>query len=98
MRAIRTTPNAGTYAGIAVMVLGGALIVLAWGRVAGVTDVALQVPYVVSAGCLGLAFVAIGLAVVSIAAKITDGRARAAQIAELQETLAAIRAALEERR
>ena len=95
--AVRTTPNIGIYAGLAVMIFGGGLLLLAWGRVAALTDVALQTPYVISAGCVGLAFVAIGLAIVSIAAKVIDGRARAAQMAELQETLAAIRTALEER-
>jgi hypothetical protein len=96
--ALRTSPNIGVYLGLAVVIAGGGLLLLAWGRVAGVTDVALQTPYVISAGCLGLAFVAIGLAIISIAAKVADGRARAAQLTELQETMAAIRVALEEQR
>ena len=96
--AFRTSPNLGVYVGLAVILTGGGLLVLAWGRVAGLTDVALQTPYVVSAGCLGLAFVAIGLAIVSIAVKIIDGRARLAQMDELQDTLVAIRRALEDRR
>ena len=96
--ALRTTPNLGVFLGLGVILAGGGLLVLAWGRVAGLTDVALQTPYVVIAGCLGLAFVAIGLAIVSIAIKIIDGRARAAQMGELHDTLVAIRTALEERR
>ena len=46
-----------TYVGIAVVAIGFALIGIAWAKVAALTNVALQLPYVVSAGISGLAVV-----------------------------------------
>ena len=96
--AIRSIPNIGVYSGLAVIVAGCGLLALAWGRVAGFTNVALQVPYVISAGCVGLGLVAAGLAIVNVAVKVTESRARAAQLDELRDALVAIREAIEEQR
>ncbi|MGZ6827758.1 MAG: hypothetical protein ACXVGH_13290 [Mycobacteriales bacterium] len=96
--ALRQVPGIATYAGLALALAGGVLLLVAWGKTAGLTNVALQVPYLVSAGCTGLALVAVGLTVVSLAAKSADARARRAQLLELQHVLAEIRKGLEEQR
>lgn len=96
--ALRQVPGIATYAGLGLVLAGGVLLVVAWGKTAGLTNVALQVPYLVSAGCTGLALVAVGLTVVSLAARTADARARQDQLLELQHVLAEIRRSLEEQR
>lgn len=96
--ALREVPGIATYAGLALALIGGVLLLVAWGKTAGLTNVALQMPFLVSAGCTGLALIAAGLTVVSIAAKAADSRARQAQLVELQSVLAEIRKGLEEQR
>lgn len=96
VQALRAVPHVGTWAGVVLAGIGLLLIAIAWGRTAGLTDVSLQVPYVVSAGFTGLGLVAVGLAVVSIAAKQEDTRERTRQLAELRELLAELRNSVEE--
>ncbi|MCW2585087.1 MAG: hypothetical protein JWN55_603 [Frankiales bacterium] len=93
--ALRAVPHVATYAGLALTLAGGVLLLVAWGKTAGLTNVALQVPFLVSAGCTGLGLVAVGLTVVNLAAKHEDAVRRRAQVSELQELLAALRRALE---
>ncbi len=94
--ALSGVPNLPVYAGLGLIVLGVLLLLVAWGRTAAVHNVALQVPYVVSAGFTGLAVVAVGLKVVAVAAQARDAAARREQLSELQQLLAAVRAAVEE--
>jgi hypothetical protein len=94
--ALRAVDHVGTYAGVLLTLLGGVLLLVAWGKTAGLTNVALQVPFLVSAGCTGLALVAVGLTVVNIAAKADDARKRRAQLAELQAILGELRRVVEE--
>jgi TRAP-type C4-dicarboxylate transport system permease small subunit len=61
-----------TYIGIAVVAIGFALIGIAWAKIAPLLNVALQLPYLVSAGFTGLALVMLGLIVINIAAKRQD--------------------------
>ncbi|MCW2778741.1 MAG: hypothetical protein JWN17_2466 [Frankiales bacterium] len=89
---VRAVPHAGTYAGIGLAALGVVLLAVAWGKVAGLTNVALQLPYVVSAGFIGLALVACGLTVISVTARQAEGVERRRQIAELRDVLAELRA------
>lgn len=96
--AVGAVPGLGTWAGVLLSAAGIVLVVVAWGRTAGLTSVALQVPYVLSAGCTGLGLVAVGLTVVSISAKRADALARRQQLQELQALVAELRSALEERR
>jgi hypothetical protein len=93
--ALRQVPNVATYAGLALTLAGGVLLLVAWGKTAGVTNVALQVPYLVSAGCSGLALVAVGLTVVNLAAKAQDATRRRAQASELHALVAELRQALD---
>lgn len=93
--ALRGVPNLATWAGVAVCAAGLVLIAVAWGRVAGLTNVALQMPYLVSAGFTGLGLIVVGLAVVSISAKRADAAERSRQLRELRDVLADLRAELE---
>ena len=87
-----------TYAGIAVAALGFVLIAIAWGAVAGETNVALQMPYLVSGGIAGLALVMVGLTIVSVAARRRDALLREQQTRLLADALRELGAALDERR
>jgi hypothetical protein len=98
LAALRGVPNLGTWLGVVLSAGGLVLIAIAWGRTAGQSNVALQVPYVVSAAFTGLGLVVIGLAVVSISAKRADSEERMRQIRELREALADLRQTLDDRR
>lgn len=97
LSALRATPHLATYVGIAVAAVGLGLLVLAWGRTAGIaSNVALQVPYVISAGFTGVALVVVGLTVVNLDAKRSDALERRRQLTELRGLLAELRTAVEE--
>jgi hypothetical protein len=76
-----------TYVGVAITLLGFALIGFAWVKVAALVDVWRQMPYVVSAGLPGLGLVMTGLVVINVSARRQDGAARARQMATLAEAL-----------
>jgi len=83
----RTSP-VPIYAGVALVMIGFGLIAYAWGRVAGLESVALQLPYVASAAIPGLGLVVIGVTVVAVQAKRQDAAARLRQLAELSVLIA----------
>lgn len=93
--ALRPLSPVPTYLGIAVAALGFVLIAVAWGAVAGQTNVALQMPYLVSGGITGLALVMVGLTVVSVAARRRDALLREQQTALLADALRELGAALD---
>lgn len=84
-----------TYIGIGVMALGFALIALAWSKIAHLANVALQLPYLVSAGITGLALVMVGLIVINVAAKRQDAAERARQMEQLTTVLTDLKRSLE---
>jgi hypothetical protein len=86
-----------TYAGIVLTLAGFGLIALAWARVAGLTDVWKQMPYVVSAGFPGLGLIMTGLLVINIAAKRQDAAERARQLEALTDALRELRQHLDQR-
>lgn len=96
--ALRPLSPVPTYIGIAIATIGFALLAVTWGAVADETNVALQVPYLVSGGLTGLALVLVGLTVVSIAARRRDAALREQQNLLLADALRELSAALEERR
>lgn len=96
--ALRPLSPVPTYLGIAVAAIGFALIAIAWGAVAGQTNVALQVPYLVSGGLTGLALVMVGLTVISVAARRRDAMLREQQTRLLADALRELGAALDDRR
>ena len=87
-----------TYIGVGVSVLGFVLILIAWGQVAGETQVYLQVPYLVSAGLSGVGLVMVGLTIVNVAAKQRDAADRDRQIDQLVSILDELKSALGEDR
>jgi hypothetical protein len=93
---LRAGAPAQTYNGVGVAVLGFVLILVAWGQVAGETQVYLQVPYLVSAGLTGLGLVMVGLTIVNVAAKQRDAADRDRQMDQLVSILDELRGALEE--
>ncbi len=95
--AVRAHPNVGTWLGVLVATVGLILLVVAWGKTAGIAgNVALQIPYVISAGFTGVALVVVGLTLVNLDAKRTDAAERTRQLSELRGLLAELRASVEE--
>ena len=94
-QSLRAVPHIATYLGVMVIALGAVLLTVAWGRTAGLTNVALQIPYVVSAGCTGLALIVVGLTIINISAKQADASERARQTAELCSVLSELRRVIE---
>ena len=94
---VRSESPAVTFIGVGVAVVGFVLILIAWGQVAGETQVYLQVPYLVSAGLTGLALVMVGLTIVNVAAKQRDAADRDRQMDQLVSILGELKAALGER-
>jgi hypothetical protein len=94
--AVRAVPRLGTWIGIAVSVAGLVLLVVAWKKTAGLTNVGLQIPYLVSAGFTGIALVIVGLTVVNIDAKVADAAERTRQLSELRALLAELRTTVED--
>jgi hypothetical protein len=92
--ALRPLSPVPTYLGIALTVLGFVLVMIAWGQTAGETNVALQVPYLISAGLTGLGLVLVGLTVVNVAAKRRDALLREQQMQLLSDALRELGAAL----
>ena len=96
--ALRPMSPVPTYIGIAVIAVGLVLIAITWGAVADETNVALQIPFLVSGGLSGIAAVLIGLTIVSIAARRRDAALREQQNQLLADALRELSAALDERR
>lgn len=76
-----------TYVGVAVALVGFALIAIGWAKVAGLVDVWRQMPYLLSAGLPGLGLVMTGLVIINVSARRQDAAARARQTAALTEAL-----------
>lgn len=94
-QSLKAIPHVGTWIGVLLATAGAILLVVCWVRTAALTNVALQVPYVVSAGFTGIALVVVGLTVVNIAVKREDAAERATQLGDLRELLAQIRETVE---
>jgi hypothetical protein len=86
------------YIGVAIAIAGFVLLLVAWGQVAGETQVSLQLPYLVSAGLTGLALVMVGLTVITIAAEQRDAAARDRQMDQLVSILDELNTTLSESR
>jgi hypothetical protein len=81
------TSTALTIAGIFLVATGFLLIALGWFLVSGTVNVALQMPYFVSAAVTGLALIVIGVASVAIAAKREDADRRIRTFDRLEAVL-----------
>lgn len=88
-RAFRATSPATTYLGVALVVAGFAVLVVAWGGVAGTLYIPLQLPYLASGGFGGFAILSTGLALLNIGAKRRDAALRERSLAALSEAVRA---------
>jgi hypothetical protein len=82
------------YIGIVVVLAGFALIGLTWGKVAGLLQVALQLPYLVSGGLTGLGLIVVGVTVISISAKRRDAAEQGRQLEQLAGIMKELQATL----
>jgi drug/metabolite transporter (DMT)-like permease len=73
---VRRVPNLGTWLGLLLVAAGFVMITVAWGKTAGQIDVPLQLPYVMSAGLVGLALVCVGVTFIAIDARVRESAAR----------------------
>jgi hypothetical protein len=93
--ALRPLSPVPTYLGIGVAALGFVLVAFAWGQSAGETNVALQIPYLISGGMVGLGLIMVGVTVVNVAAKRRDALLREQQTELLASALRELSAALD---
>ena len=87
--------GAGVWIGLFLIAGGFGLIAYTWGEVAGLLDVALQLPFLVSGGLTALGLILLGLLVVNIAVKRKDALERQRQLDEVREALVRLREAVE---
>jgi hypothetical protein len=93
---VKAIPDVGTYLGIGLIVGGFILLAVCWGKIAGLTAVGLQMPFLASAGMTGLGLIVTGIAVVGVASREKDAALRRAQLSELASTLRELRLLLNE--
>ncbi len=93
--ALRPLSPVPTYIGIAVAAVGFVLVMVAWGQAAGETNVALQIPYLISGGMVGLGLVMVGVTIVNVAAKRRDALLREQQTQLLASALRELSSALD---
>lgn len=94
----RNLADLGVRLGVVLLFAGAALLFYAWAKTAGLGNVALQIPYVISAGCTGLGLVAVGLTLLNVSTKLADERVRQRHAAELRAQMAELRDAVAARR
>jgi hypothetical protein len=80
---LRFGARSWTWIGVLLAAAGFVLMAVAWGQVAGETQVYLQLPYLVSAGVVGLGVIMLGLTVLNVAAGQQDAAAREREIEQL---------------
>jgi len=86
------------WIGLAVAATGFVLLAIAWGQVAGETEVYLQVPYLVSAAFVGVGVLLIGLTALVIATKEQEAAAHRHEVDELLAAIDELRQSLLETR
>lgn len=85
--AVLLNATTAVWAGVTLVTAGFVAIFYSWARVAGLLDVAEQLPYVISGGFAGLALIAVGVMVVDVAVRRQDRHERRYQVAQLDRAL-----------
>lgn len=85
----------GIWIGLVLAAAGLAAIVYTWREVAALTNVAQQMPYLVSGGISGLVLIIAGATVVDVAVRRRDSKERTEQLAQMTRALAEVRELLE---
>lgn len=88
---MRPTSPVPIYVGVALTCLGVLAIVMAWSRAAAIDAVALQVPYLLSGGLVGIALVMIGLTTVVVQSRRIEGVQQSEQVLQVAAAVAALR-------
>jgi uncharacterized membrane protein len=83
-------------AGVAIVLAGLGLIAYAWGRVAGLLLIPLQLPYIISGGLTGLGLVLVGMTIVNVTVRRQDGIRRDERVEQLSSILQALATSLGE--
>jgi hypothetical protein len=89
-RRLRLGVSTWVYIGVVAAAGGFGLIAFAWSRIAGVLNVGLQLPYLVSAGLSGLGLVIVGVAIAHFAALHRDSLGRIRQMEQVTGLLRSI--------
>lgn len=85
----------GIWIGLVLAAAGLAAIVYTWREVAALTNVAEQMPYLVSGGISGLVLIIAGATVVDVTVRRRDSKERTEQLAQMTQALAEVRELLE---
>ena len=93
--ALRPLSPVPTYIGIALAAIGFVSVMVAWSQSAAETNVALQIPYLISGGMVGLGLIMVGVTVVNVAAKRRDSLLREQQTELLASALRELSSALD---
>lgn len=75
------------WAGVTIVAAGFVAIFYTWARVAGLMNVAEQLPYLVSGGITGLALIIVGVTVVDVAVRRQDREERRHQLMQMDRAL-----------
>ncbi|WP_034270622.1 hypothetical protein [Haloechinothrix halophila] len=89
------TTATGIWIGLVLAAAGLAAIVYTWREVAALTNVAEQMPYLVSGGIAGLVLIIAGATVVDVTVRRRDSKERTEQLAQMTQALAEVRELLE---
>jgi hypothetical protein len=84
----------GVWAGLVLAAVGFGLIAWTWGKVAGLVEVHLQIPYLVSGGLVGLGLILVGLLAINLSVKGREALERQRQLEEIREAIVILRAAI----
>ncbi len=91
---LQATSPVPVYLGLVIVGIGFGTIAFTWGRVATLTSVPLQLPYLVSGGVAGLGLVMAGITIISVATKRRAAARQARQMERVAKLLDEIRAVL----
>jgi hypothetical protein len=91
---LRGVTPAWIWIGLAVAAIGFVLLAIAWGQVAGETEVYLQIPYLVSAAFVGVGVILVGLTALVIATKEQEAIAHRREVDELLAAIDELRQSL----
>lgn len=89
-RRFRFSASLWVYVGVVAAAAGFGLIAFSWSKVAGELNVGLQLPYLISAGLVGLGVVIVGVAVAHFAALHRDSLDRTRQMEQVTGLLRSI--------
>lgn len=89
------TATSGVWFGLVVVAAGFVAIFYSWGKVAGLVNVAQQIPYVVSGGLAGLGLIIVGVTIVDVAVRRQDSQDRRRTLRYMSQTLADLHTLLE---